>query len=295
MPVAIAELSESLSTIVETTGKSVVRVEGGARRAASGVVWSPKQIVTTARAVPDDEVTVTLDGKELKARVKGRDENTDLALLEVDEALTPATFDEGANVKVGQLVLRLARPGETVRATSGILSAVGKKPWRTPRGGAEVDFYLESDAPHQPGFSGGPLVDLQGRVLGLTTTGVLRGTSLAIPTKTVRRVVAQLEQYGRVRRSYLGLMLQPVQLPDSVRTSTGEEIGLLVTSVEKDGPADKAGIQYGDTVLHLGDDSVKTLQDLYRYLRADHSDQQVPLKYFRNGQVTVSQVTLGGR
>jgi len=132
-------------------------------------------------------------------------------------------------------------------------------------------------------------------VIGMTTSAVLRGNSLAIPTKTIRRVVAQFEQHGKVRRSYLGLQLQPVQLPDSVRSSTGEEIGLLVTSVEKDGPADKAGIQYGDTVLHLGDDSVKTLQDLYRYLRADHADQQVPLKFFRNGQVTTSQVTLGGR
>lgn len=294
MPVAIAELSESLSTIVENTGKSVVRVEGGHRRAISGIVWSPKQIVTAAGGVLREEVVVFVDGRELKARVKGRDESTDLALLELDEPLSAATFDDGASVKVGQLALRLARPGETVRATSGILSAVGQKPWRTPRGG-EVDFYLESDAPHQSGFSGGPLVDLQGRVLGMTTNGLLRGTSVTIPTKTIRRVVAQFEAHGKVRRSYLGLQLQPVQLPDPVRVSTGEEIGLLVTSVEKDGPADKAGIQYGDTVLHLGDDSVKTLQDLYRYLRADHADQQVPLKYFRNGQVTTSQVTLGGR
>ena len=294
MPVAIAELSETLSTIVENTGKSVVRVEGGHRRPVSGIVWSPRQVVTVAHGVPRDEVVVAIEGQEFKARVKGRDETTDLALLELDDALPAATFDEGAGVKVGQLALRLARPGETVRATSGIVSAVGKKTWRTP-GGGEVDFYLETDAPHQSGFNGGPLIDVQGRVLGLTSASVLRGTSLAIPTKTIRRVVAQLEQHGKVRRSYLGLQLQPVQLPDAVRTSTGEEIGLLVTSVEKGGPADQAGIQYGDTVLHLGDDSVKTLQDLYRYLRADHADEQVPLKYFRNGQVTTSQVTLGGR
>lgn len=294
MPVAIAELSETLSNIVENTGRSVVRVEGGHRRATSGIAWSPKQIVTTAHAIQRDEVVVGVDGHEFTARVKGRDETTDLALLEVDEALPAATFDDGAGLKVGQLALRLARPGETVRATSGILSAVGKKPWRTPRGG-EVDFYLETDAEHQSGFSGGPLVDLQGRVLGLSTTGVLRGTSLIIPTQTIRRVVSQFEQHGRVRRSYLGLQLQPVQLPDPMRQTTGEEIGLLVTSVEKGGPADQAGIRYGDTVLHLGDDTVKTLQDLYSYLRADHADQQVPLTYFRNGQVTVSQVTLGGR
>ncbi len=294
MPIAIADLSDSLSNTVERTGKSVVRVDGGRRRPVTGLVWSPKQIVTVAHGVHAETVEVTVDGKTITARVKGRDETTDLALLEVDEALSPATFDDGASLKVGQLVLRLARPGETVRATSGIVSAVGKKTWRSARGG-EIGFFLESDAPHQPGFSGGPLVDLEGRVLGLTSTGLLRGTSVSIPTQTVRRVVAQLEAHGRVRRSYLGLQLQPVQLPDDVRTTTGEEVGLLVTGVEKGGPAELAGIQYGDTVLHLGDDSVRTLQDLYTYLRADHVDQQVPVKVFRNGQVSTSQVTLGGR
>lgn len=294
MPVSITDLSDTLSTIVENTGKSVVRVDGGRRRSVSGVVWSPKQVVTVAHGVHNEAVTVAVGDKEYAARVKGRDESTDLALLELDEALPPATFDDGAAIKVGQLALRLARPGETVRATSGILSAVGKKSFRSPRGG-EVDFFLEADAPHQPGFSGGPLVDLQGRVLGITTTGLLRGNSIAIPTKTIRRVVAQLEAHGKIRRSYLGLQLQPVQLPEPVKQSTGEEIGLLVTSVEKDGPADKAGIQYGDTVLHLGDDSVKTLQDLYAYLRADHADAQVPVKLFRNGAVVTQQVTLGGR
>ncbi|MFO0596102.1 MAG: trypsin-like peptidase domain-containing protein [Myxococcaceae bacterium] len=296
MPLNIADVSESLSQVAENTGRSVVRVESGRRRTATGVVWSPKQIVTVARAVGDAEVVTVFgaDGVERQARVKGRDASTDLALLEVDDALTPATFDDGAGLKVGQLVLRLGRPGETVRATSGIVSTVGKKAFKTPRGG-EVDFFLDTDAPHQPGFSGGPLVDLAGRVVGITTTGVLRGEDLALPIKTVRRVVAQLEQHGRIRRSHLGLQLQPVRLPDDVRTNTGEEIGLLVTGVEKDGPAEKGGIQYGDTVLHLGDDTVRTLDDLYAYLRADHVDQQVPVKLYRNGQVVTQQVTLGGK
>lgn len=294
MPIAITDVSQQLSNVVESTGKSVVRVEGGARRAFSGVVWSPQQIVTIARGLRGEEALVSVDGQTLKARVKGRDEQTDLAILELDQPLPPATFDDGEGIKVGQLVLRLARPGETVRATSGIVSTVGKKPFKSARGG-EVDFFLDTDAPHQPGFSGGPLVDLEGRVLGLMTSGVLRGEEIAVPTKTIRRVVAQLEKHGRVRRSYLGVVLQPVRLPDDVQRSTGEEIGLLVTSVAKDGPAEKGGIQYGDTVLHLGDDSVRTLDDLYDYLRADHADQQVPVKLFRNGQVLTQRVTLGAK
>ncbi|MFZ5444325.1 MAG: S1C family serine protease [Myxococcota bacterium] len=283
----------NLADVVETVGRSVVRVEGGRRRAVSGVVWSPRQVITVAHGVFGDAAIVGLEDRELKARVVGRDESTDLALLALDEDLPPASFDDRA-AKVGQLALRLARPGETVRATSGIVSVVSRKPWRTPRGG-ELDFLLETDAAHQPGFSGGPLVDVQGRVLGLTTTGLAPGRSVAIPAKSLRRVGAQLEQHGRVRRSYLGLQLQPVRLPDAVRERTGEELGLLVTSVEQGGPADRAGIAFGDTVLHLGDDSVRTLEDLYAYLRADHVDEQVPVRLFRNGAVLTSQVTLGAR
>jgi S1-C subfamily serine protease len=295
MALSLNELSESLSSIIENAGRSVVRVEGGRRRPTSGVAWSADTVVTTAHGLEHDELIVGVDGAELKAHVKGRDESTDLALLQVEGALPPATFDDGAGLKVGQVALRLARPGETVRATSGIISALGRKPFRAGRGGGEVDRWLESDAPHRPGFSGGPLVSTQGHVLGLTTTALMRGVSLTIPTTTVRRVVAQLDQHGRVRQSHLGLSLQPVQLPEAVKQATGEEVGLLVLSVEKGGPADAAAIAYGDTLLHLGDDSVRTLHDLYGYLRQDHAGQQVPVRLYRNGQVLTVQVTLGAK
>ncbi len=295
MSITIAALSQAFSTIVENTGKSVVRVEGGRRRPTSGVVWAPNQVVTVAHGLEEDEVIVATEGAEFKAKVKGRDPSTDLALLELDGTLPVATFDDGAELKVGAVVLRVGRPGQTVRATSGIISALGNAPFRAGRGGGEIARYVESDAEHRPGFSGGPLLDGEGRVLGLTSSALMRGTSLTIPTVTVRRVVEQLAQYGQVRRSHLGLQLQPVQLPEPVRASTGEEVGLLVVSVEKGGPAEAAGIAYGDTVLHLGDDSVKTLEDLYAWLRADHVGAQVPVRLFRGGQVSTVQLTVGAR
>lgn len=283
------------SKIVEDTGKSIVRVEGRRTRPSSGVVWAPNRIVTVSRAVErEGEIVVGIEGAEHKARLKGRDPSTDLALLEIDAALPVPQLDDGAGVRVGQPIVLLARPGETVRATSGIISARGNKPWRSPRGG-EVDRYLESDAAHQPGWSGGALVSADGKVLGITSTGHIRGTSLTIPVPTVRRVVAQLEQHGHVRRSWVGLSLQPVRLPDDVQKATGEDIGLLVVGVDKGGPGDKAGIAYGDTVLHLGDTTVKTLEDLYAYLRADHVGETVPAKVYRNGKVDTVQVTLGAR
>jgi S1-C subfamily serine protease len=294
MPVPAIELSEALSSVVEAVGRSVVRVEGGRRHPTSGLVVSPNRVVTVARGLFRDEVTVGVEGVEHRAKVKGRDLTTDLALLELDAALPAVELTEAVELKVGQLVLKLARPGQTVRATSGILSAVGKSPWKTMSGGT-VDRYLESDAPHHPGFSGGPLVAVDGRVLGLTSTGLLKGASLTVPAATVKRIIQQLEQHGRVRRSYLGLEMQPVRLPDDVRQTTGEEVGLIVMQVEKDGPADKAGIRYGDTLLHLGDESVKTLDDLTSYLRSDHVGEQVPATIWRQGRVETMQVTLGAR
>lgn len=295
MGISAVDLSDAFSSIVENTGKSVVRVEGARRRPTSGIVWSEKYVVTVAHGVEHERVVVSADGKDVEARLIGRDDSTDIALLEVSEAFPTPRLEDGGGVKVGQVVLLLARPGETVRATSGIVSALGRKPWRAGRRGGEIDRYLEADAPHQPGFSGGPLVALDGGVLGMTTTGLVRGTSLTIPTTTLRRVVDALTAHGKVRKSYLGLSMQPVQLPDPVREATREEIGLLVVAVEDGGPAAQAGVQYGDTLLHLGDESVKTLHDLYAYLRQDRGGQKVPVKLFRNGQVQTLQVTLGAK
>lgn len=295
MGISAVDLSDTFSSIVESTGKSVVRVEGARRRPTSGIVWNEKYVVTVAHGVEHERAVVSADGKDVEARVVGRDDSTDIALLELSEAFPAARFEDGGAVKVGQVVLLLARPGETVRATSGIVSALGKTPWRAGRRGGEIDRYLEADAPHQPGFSGGPLVALDGGVLGMTTTGLVRGTSLTIPTTTLRRVVDALTAHGKVRRSYLGLSMQPVQLPDPVKHATNEEVGLLVVAVEDGGPAAQAGVQYGDTLLHLGDETVKTLHDLYAFLRKDRGGQAVPVKLFRNGQVQTVQVTLGAK
>jgi S1-C subfamily serine protease len=252
-------------------------------------------VITALHVVEgDDEVMVVHEGKELKAKVKGRDPSRDLALLEVEGELPVASFDDGERLKVGNFLLHLARPGETVRATFGIVSGQGVKPWRTPRGG-EVDRFLESDAPHQPGFSGGPAVGLDGRVRGLSTSGLIRGQSVIIPTPTLRKVIPVLETHGAPRQSWLGVQMQPARVPDEVKAATGDEIGLVVLSVSKGGPADLAGIKYGDTVLHLGDDNVKTLDDLYGYLRADHVGQTVPAKVWRAGKVETVSITLAAK
>lgn len=296
MAVPASSLSEQLASVVESLGPSVVRVEGRRRRPSSGIVYRPGVVVTAAHTLEEGrDFRVSLaDGSEHAATLLGRDDGTDLAVLEVKGATSSATFSDGAGLKVGHLVLMLARPGLTVRATSGIVSALGARPWRA-RAGSEIDRYLESDAAHQPGFSGGPLVGLDGQVLGLNTSGLVSGTSLTVPTPTVRRVVEQLLSHGKLRRSYLGLRSQPVRLPEALARETGEEVALMVLGVEPQGPADQAGLRFGDAVLRLGGDDVRDLGDVKAFLHADHVGETVPVKVYRAGQLLDLNLTVGER
>ncbi|MBL9039215.1 MAG: PDZ domain-containing protein [Archangium sp.] len=294
MGISAQAFSDSSAATVEQAGRSVVRVEGRRGRPVSGIVWSDNRVVTVAHGLDGDDAIIGFEDTVMKARVKGVDASTGLALLAVDGVLPAAKLDDGAALKVGQLVLRLARPGITVRATSGIISALGAKPFRA-MGGGSIDRWFEIDAAHHAGFSGGPVVTLEGQVVGLTSTALVRRTSLVVPTSTIRRVVAQLEAHGRVRSSHVGVKMHPVPLPESVRAKTGEEVGLLVIAVEAGSPAATAGLVDGDTVLHLGDDSVRSLEDLYSYLRDDRSGQTVPVTVLRGGEVQKLQVTLGAK
>jgi S1-C subfamily serine protease len=297
MAIPGTELSDTLAALVEGAAPSLVRVDGGRRRPSTGVVWQSGVVVTASHTVHADEgITVDFgDGAAVPAALGGRDPATDIALLKIDPPKgAPARIGKLDGLKVGHLVLMLGRPGKTVRASSGIVSALGTEPWRT-RGGTEIERYLEADAPHQPGFSGGPLVALDGRVLGINTTAVVRGVSLTIPSATVQRAVDHLLVHGTIRKSYLGLSTHPVRLPDDLQQKTGEEVGLLVQAVEPGGPAEKAGILYGDTILRLGPDTIRDLEDLQAWLRQDHVGETVVVKLLRAGQVVDVNLTLGQR
>src|SRR5581483_4926472 len=177
-------LSESFASIVETAARSVVRIEAGRRWPASGAVWSTDgTIVTTSHSVEDDEdIEVGFqDGTTLPATLVGRDHGTDLAILKVAATgLARPAWLEPDGLKVGHLVLAVSRPGRTARASHGVVSALADS-WRTPAGG-KLDRYIESDVALRPGFSGSLLVDASGRVLGLNTSGLLRGQSIVVPT-----------------------------------------------------------------------------------------------------------------
>jgi len=291
----LTALSDALAAAVEAAGPSVVRVEARRRLPASGIVWSADGLIVTAHHVVerDENIRVGLpDGQTVPASLIGRDPSTDLALLRARASgLAPAAWAAAETLRVGHLMLALGRPGQTVMATLGIVSAL-KKDWRTPAGG-QFDHYLQTDALMYPGFSGGPSVDATGRIIGLNSSALLRGVSLAVPAGTVRRVADALLAHGRIKRGYLGVAAQPVRLAGGLAAQLGQETGLLLGSVEPGSPAERGGLFMGDTIVALAGHPVRHLDDLLALLSSDRVGQAVPVRIVRGGQVLEVTVVIG--
>ncbi len=295
MPI-LSDLSRDLAAIVEAAGPGVVRVEARRRLPASGIVWADGVVVTANHVVQRDEnIAVGLpDGGKVEATLAGRDPGTDVAVLRVPATVSaPAARGGVEDLRVGHLVLALGRPGRTVRATLGIVSALGES-WRTPEG-SQVERYLQTDAPFHPGFSGGPLVDAAGRVLGLNTTALVRGFSLTIPAATLQRVAETLLVHGRVRRGYLGIGAQPVRLGAETERTLGQRTGLLVLSIEPGSPAERGGLYVGDILTGFDGQPVTEIEDLMALLAADRIGQAVPLRIVRAGTLQDRTVAVGER
>ena len=291
-------LSDDLAGAVERAGLSVVAIHARRRIPASGILWRPGVVAAAHHTIQrEDGITVTLaDGSSVGATLAGRDPSTDLAVLRLDEERgTSATVADGYEPRVGQLVLALGRPGTNVTAALGILSAVGGE-WRTWHGG-RIDRALHLDLSIYDGFSGGPLVEPSGRVIGLNTSGLARGLPMSIPTSTVARVVEQLLSQGRVRRGYVGLGVQPVRVPDALARELGTDrpVGLMVVSVDDGGPAAAAGVLLGDIVVAFDGTSVSDPRELLALLTEERVGRAVPLKLVRAGKAKEVRVTVAER
>lgn len=292
MTETLKQLSDGLANAVETAGASIVRVEGRRRLPATGIIWTADGVIATANHVvhSKDKVKVGLsDGREVEAAIVGRDESTDLAVLKAEASDLPAAVFNN-DLKVGHLILALGRPGRTVQATLGIVSALGDN-WRTGAGG-EIDRYLQTDVVMYPGFSGGPLVNVDGQVVGLNTSALARGVSLTIPNATVQRVADAILAGGSVKRGYLGVSTQVVRLPEALAEQLGQETGLLVAGVESGSPADSSGILLGDTIVAFAGQSIRHHDDLLSLLNGA-AGQKNPMKVVRGGQVQELNVAVG--
>ena len=230
MQSSLVSLSNELAKLVEEFQSHVVAVHARAHYPSSGVHWRPGIVVTADHTVGrEEDIQVTLPGGErVDATLAGRDSGTDIAVLKV-EGLGPAAAPAGGGdaATVGELALVLGRsPDSGPNASLGVISALSG-PWRTWRGG-RLDQYIRLDATLFPNSSGGAVVDCRGRLLGIATSGLSRIAGLAIPASSVNRVVDALLEKGHVPRGYLGIGVQPVAIPEALRTSlsvTGKDRG----------------------------------------------------------------------
>ena len=297
MAASLTDFSNGLTAAVEKGGASTVLVDARKRYPASGIALADDLVLTADHVVTrEDQISVALaDGNSHSATVAGRDPGSDLAVLRLsDKVLTPAPTSD--SVKVGQLVMALGRPNSSgIQASWGIVTAISG-PTRTFRGGMLEEFVQSETTPY-PGFSGGPLINTEGEVLGLNTSGLTRGSSLSIPVKVAWRVADELVKHGSVKRGYLGVRTQLVDIPEAARTALKREQnhGLLVLWLEEGAPAEKGGLLVGDILVGISGQPVGDHDDLFSALSSDTVGREVAVEVLRGGRPETVTLKVGER
>src|SRR5437773_3198871 len=291
---SLSDLSRDIAAILERAAAGIVRVDARRGRPATGIVWSDNLVLTAEHVIEhDDAIQVSAAGAAVKAAVAGRDPGTDLALLKTDGlTASPLARAASADVRIGHLVLAAGRANE-LQVSLGIVSGLSGA-FRSWRGG-ETERLIETTAELFPGFSGGPLLDSDGRVIGINSWNFGRGISRAIPIEAAARVAENLQTHGRIRRAYLGIGTQPVRLAETLRSTLGQESGLLGVTVEAGGPAAKAGVVQGDTVVTVDGDPVRQLDELFRKLRGFDVGSSHRFGVVRAGEARDVSVSVGER
>lgn len=261
------------------------------------IISADGYILTNAHVVQAaDEITVKLnDKREFKAKVIGADRRTDIALIKIEAASLPAVkFGNPNKLRVGEWVVAIGSPfGFENTVTAGIVSAKGRS---LPQ--ENYVPFIQTDVAVNPGNSGGPLFNLKGEVVGINSqiysrTGGFMGLSFAIPIDVANEIAEQLRTTGRVSRGRIGVVIQPLSKDLAESFGLPSARGALVNSVEKGGPADKAGIQPGDVILRFNGKGVNSSEDLPRIVGATRPGTQVSVQIWRNKAARDVQVTVG--
>ena len=292
----LVELSDALADAAEKTGKATVLVNARRRMPASGIVYASDLILTADHVVErEDGITVTLaDGTEVAARVAGRDAGSDLAVLKLERAAGTVAEATKSPARLGQIALALGRPTpDGIEASLGTVSAIGG-PIRTGRGGM-LERYIRTDSISYPGFSGGPLVAADGTVLGLNTSGLANGAAVTVPADIAWRIADTLVKDGRIKRGYLGIRSQTVDVPEASQKALNREqaTGLLIVGVENGSPAAKGGLIVGDILVGVAGEPVLHHDELFTRLNGEVVGKSTPIDIVRGGQPQTLNVVIG--
>jgi S1-C subfamily serine protease len=291
----LQEFSDALADAAERAGKSTVLVDARKRLPASGIAFAADLILTADHVVErDEDIKVTLaDGTELSARVAGRDSGSDLAVLKLDRAAaTPAEATQ-TPARVGQIALALGRPSTNgIEASLGTVSAING-PVRTGRGGM-LEKYIRTDTISYPGFSGGPLVGADGTVLGINTSGLSQGAAITIPADLAWKIADTLAKHGHIKRGYLGIRSQTVDLPKH-SLKREQKTGLLVVGLESDSPAAKGGLMVGDILVGISGAAIEHHDELFARLSGEVVGKSTPIDILRGGESKTVSVVIGER
>ncbi len=294
-----SDLSQSMADAAEKAGKYTALVDARRRIPASGIAIAKDTILTAGHVVEREEDIKILfgDGSETSARLAGRDPGTDLAVLKLDSASASPAEVAKTPARVGQLVLAIGRPSANgIESSFGIINRIGG-PVRTGRGGM-LDSYIKTDVVSYPGFSGGPLINGEGETLGINTSGFgMGGEALTIPTDVAWKIADILVKHGKIKRGYIGIRSQTVNIPGESRgqLSSEQETGLLIVGIEKDSPAEKGGLIIGDILVGVAGTAVEHHDELFSRLSGDVVGKSTPMDVLRGGKFQTINVVVGER
>jgi len=291
---ALVTLSNGLADLAESAGRSVVQVSGR-RRPGTGLVYASDVVVTTVRAVGGgDRLHVRRpDGEMRDAQLVAWDPATNLAVLRVPDLQLPAISPSSSTVRVGHLALALARSwSNALTASAGIVSVIGG-PLQTGRN-RSIEQIIRTTAPMHDGFSGGAFVDASGGLAGVATAAKIRGLGVIIPTSIAWAAAASLLEHGQVKRGYLGIAAQPVNVPAEAGQD-GERTGLLVVNVVAGSPAAASGVIVGDVLLEFDGRALDSPEGLLDLLAGDRAGREAGLKILRGGRPQDVRFVVGER
>lgn len=287
-PTVLSQLSNDLAAAVETAAASVVIVDARRRLPASGVIWNDQGMIATANHVVerDEEISVILaDGRRVDATLVSRDPGTDVALLKIDPTNITAARKTTTEIKPGHLVLAVGRVDDSgPQASFGTVSAIGGFSGRPRRGGQDEKF-IRAEIAMLPGFSGGPLIDATGAVIGINSSHLGRG-HITIPAAVIDWVAS-----GKSKRGFIGVGVQAVAIPAALASAAGvtQEQALVIVGIETGGPAEAAGFYTGDVILGINDHPVSSVEDFQAQLSGDLVGTKAAVKVIRGGTVQIMQ------